>query len=179
MTGAWPRKQQPHISFIEFQIYPRSTDLSSSYRHPHPSNAKGTLVVTDDGGGRRGAFVDQSLLPFLRVPNPIALLSFGLRLSQRTASYLQLPHSILHNFGAFRSFHLGVSEELQREKKERKRFNVHPYDMRRWLELNNLSSSGRSVLRLDMMMSIFIQSSKHRETSFEPVILPISNRWSH
>lgn len=84
-----------------------------------------------------GAFVDQSLLPFLRVPNPIAFLSFRLQLSQRTASYLQLPHSILHNFGAFRSFHLGVSEELQREnkrkKEERQRFNVHQYDMRRWL----------------------------------------------
>lgn len=54
MTGAWPRKQQPHISFIEFHIYPRSSNLSSSYRRPHPSNTKGTLVVTDDGGGGGG-----------------------------------------------------------------------------------------------------------------------------
>lgn len=69
MTGAWPRKQRPHISFIEFQIYPRSADLSGSYRHPHPGNAKGTLVVTDDGRREEEEGIYQSVPPPLP-PSP-------------------------------------------------------------------------------------------------------------
>lgn len=51
-VASWLRRQQSHISFIGFQIYPRRSDLSRSYRRAHGSGAveKGTLVITDEGG---------------------------------------------------------------------------------------------------------------------------------
>lgn len=115
VTAPRLRRQQSHISFIGFQIWPRRRRRRSDFPcRAHGSGAEGkvTLVITDEGG--RG---------MSRCPPPLLLLccpSLRLQLSVSSSFYLQLPHSILHHFRAFGSFHLCVSQEL-RTQRERER----------------------------------------------------------
>lgn len=134
--------------------------------------------MTERGGGGCLSISPSSPSPESQIQLRSSPLGYSLvRERPLTFSFLTASFTTSVPFGASTSVFPRNCKE--KKKKERKRFNAHPSDMPRWLKLNNLSSSGRGMLRLDVMMSIFIQSSKHRETSFEQVILPISNRWSH